>query len=202
MATESNKKPTLIHNTEKEIWLIWEKYKSLKKNPLMILSLSSWTVAGEWHSRGFIYSFRGVLSHWLRRREHPSKETHFTSVLLLVNCNWWLIAYEVFSFSRDLSVLVTWSFPAKGCNRAHLGRKYFSFTDTKHFPGILKCLSFVIWSELLYGGSIWKGEGSTFRPTFSNRKSATFLAVAITISTWIAVARVSEGLRFSLLLYE
>lgn len=41
MAVELNKNPTLIHNTEKEIWLIWKKYKPLKENSLMILSLSS-----------------------------------------------------------------------------------------------------------------------------------------------------------------
>lgn len=128
------------------------------------------------YSRGFIYSFRGMYAHWLRHRETQSKEIHFIIVLLLVNCNWWLIAYEVFSFFPDLSLLVTWSFPAGGCNGAHLGRKCFSFTKMKHFPGILNCLSFVIWNELLYEGSIYKGKESTFRLTFCYRKSGTFLA--------------------------
>lgn len=74
---------------------------TFRKNPLMIISPNSWAVVGEWHSRGFVYSFRGVQSHWLTHREHQSKEIHFTSVLLLINCNWWLIAYEAFSFFPD-----------------------------------------------------------------------------------------------------
>jgi hypothetical protein len=63
---------------------------------------------------------------------------------------------EAFSFFFDLFFLITWSFPARGWNRTHLSGEWFSFTEMKHFPGILKCFSFAIQNELLHDGSIQK----------------------------------------------
>lgn len=69
-------------------------------------------------------------------------------------------------FLPDLFVLITWSFPARGWDRAHLGRKCFPFAEMKQSPGTLKCFSFATWNELLYDERTWIGEESTVRPAF------------------------------------